>query len=234
MVVALVALTVALSGTGYAAVQLTKNSVGATQIRTGAVRSAEVKDRSLRARDFARGTLRRGATGPRGATGAAGPAGPPGPATAATPANGSVGPDQLATVIAARVEAPDPLGPDAQVLVASAYVPLVVTDETYDTAALHSGSTATFTAPRTGVYHVEGWVEFPSAGNAFRRMRIRSGSTTLAEDGRPPVSGARTQSHISTDARLTQGQQVEVQVSSDATVSLQDGAASISYVGPIG
>src|ERR687897_766384 len=69
MVVACVALVVALSGTGYAAVKLTKNSVGATQIRPAAVRSSEVKDRSLRARDFARGQLPRGATGPAAPSG---------------------------------------------------------------------------------------------------------------------------------------------------------------------
>lgn len=72
MIVACVALVVALAGTSYAALKLPKNSVSAKQIKTGAVRSAEVKDGSLLGKDFAKGELPTGATGPQG------PAGPPG------------------------------------------------------------------------------------------------------------------------------------------------------------
>ena len=74
-VTATLALVVALGGTSYAAFRLPRNSVGATQIRAAAVRSSEVKDRSLGVRDLsyaARSSL-------RGATGAPGPAGIPGP-----------------------------------------------------------------------------------------------------------------------------------------------------------
>jgi hypothetical protein len=73
MVVALLALVVALGGTSYAAVTLPRNSVGAAQLRTGAVRSAEVRDRSLRVADLSV-AARRALRGQRG------PAGPPGPA----------------------------------------------------------------------------------------------------------------------------------------------------------
>jgi hypothetical protein len=58
------ALFVALGGTGYAALKLPHNSVGAGQIRAGAVRSSEVKNHSLKAVDFA--TLPQGAQGPKG------------------------------------------------------------------------------------------------------------------------------------------------------------------------
>ena len=44
LVISLVALFVALGGTGYAATQLAKNSVGAKQLRKGAVSSAKVKN----------------------------------------------------------------------------------------------------------------------------------------------------------------------------------------------
>lgn len=87
--IGVVALFVALGGTGYAAVKLDANSVGTREIRAGGVASSEirngsitstdVKDRSLRATDFAAGVL-------SGAAGAAGPAGPAGPAGAAGPA----------------------------------------------------------------------------------------------------------------------------------------------------
>ncbi len=73
MVVAVTALIVAMGGTSYAAITLPRNSVGDRQIRTGAVRSSEVKDRSLSVRDLsisARTSLR-GAQGPPGPPGAA-------------------------------------------------------------------------------------------------------------------------------------------------------------------
>ena len=87
LVVAFVALFVALGGTGYAALQLPKNSVGSKQIRKGAVKTSEiannavtgrkVRPRSLTAADFRVGSL------PRGERGPAGPAGPTGPAGSA-------------------------------------------------------------------------------------------------------------------------------------------------------
>ncbi|CAA9536822.1 MAG: hypothetical protein AVDCRST_MAG85-4209, partial [uncultured Solirubrobacteraceae bacterium] len=89
MVVSIVALIVALGGTSYAAFKLPRNSVGAPEIKTGAVRGSEVKNGSLGVRDLSRRTraaLRGpagaagvpGAAGARGATGASGPAGPTG------------------------------------------------------------------------------------------------------------------------------------------------------------
>jgi hypothetical protein len=74
-VTASLALFVALGGISWAAVALPRNSVGAKQIKTGAVRSAEVKDRALKRRDFARGTL---LSGPQGPMGLPGPKGDPG------------------------------------------------------------------------------------------------------------------------------------------------------------
>jgi hypothetical protein len=69
LVISVIALFVALGGTGYAASKLARNSVGSAQIRTGAVGSSEVKDHSLKLKDFGRGQI------PAGARGAVGPAG---------------------------------------------------------------------------------------------------------------------------------------------------------------
>jgi hypothetical protein len=69
VVIAMIALFVALSGTGYAAFKLPRNSVT----------SINVKDRSLLSKDFKSGQIPRGAAGPAGPAGAAGPAGPAGP-----------------------------------------------------------------------------------------------------------------------------------------------------------
>lgn len=54
-VVATLALFIALGGTSVAAIQLGKNSVKAKQIAPGAVGTSEVKDRALKAIDFAKG-----------------------------------------------------------------------------------------------------------------------------------------------------------------------------------
>jgi hypothetical protein len=70
-VIALVALFVALGGTGYAALKLPKNSVGTKQLKNNAVTGAKVKNGSLSVGDFG-GTLPTGATGPKGDTGAKG------------------------------------------------------------------------------------------------------------------------------------------------------------------
>jgi hypothetical protein len=82
MVVALLALFVAMGGTGYAALKLPKNSVkatqiaktavGASEIKTGGVGTSEVKNRSLLAKDFKAGQLPAGPQGLKGDTGAPG------------------------------------------------------------------------------------------------------------------------------------------------------------------
>jgi hypothetical protein len=99
-VLALVALAVALGGTGYAATLLPAGSVGTAQLKNGAVISSKVKNGSLRAADFAPGELPAGAQGPQGPAGSAGPQGPAGPAGSQGPkgdsgASGSQGPQGL-------------------------------------------------------------------------------------------------------------------------------------------
>jgi hypothetical protein len=91
-VMASVAVFLSLSGGAYA-LTIPRNSVGTRQLRekavtrvklaNGAVASTQVRDGTLRARDFLRSDLprgRTGATGPRGATGLRGSSGARGPA----------------------------------------------------------------------------------------------------------------------------------------------------------
>jgi hypothetical protein len=81
-VMSVTAVFIALGGSAIAVTQLPKDSVGARQIKAGAVRSAEVKDFSLQANDFAKGTLLKGDKGDKGEQGPAGQPGAPGtPAT---------------------------------------------------------------------------------------------------------------------------------------------------------
>jgi hypothetical protein len=82
-----VALFVALGGTGYAAVTITgkdvKNgSLTTKDIKNNSLTSSDVKDRSLRLRDFRSGELSNGQRGPAGPAGPAGAAGAAGSAIA--------------------------------------------------------------------------------------------------------------------------------------------------------
>lgn len=75
-VTATLALFVALGGSSYAALTLPRNSVGSKQIRTSAVTSSEVRDRTVRLRDISR-SARTALTGQQGPQGPQGPSGPP-------------------------------------------------------------------------------------------------------------------------------------------------------------
>src|SRR4051812_41411998 len=83
VVISVLALLVALGGTGYAAMKVPRGSVGHAQLRPGAVQSDVVKDGSLLARDFNPKDLPKGPKGDAGATNvlirdAAGATAPPG------------------------------------------------------------------------------------------------------------------------------------------------------------
>ncbi|HEX8083337.1 MAG TPA: hypothetical protein VF529_03545 [Solirubrobacteraceae bacterium] len=75
---ATLALFIALGGSSYAALSLPRNSVGTQQLRAGAVRSSDVKNRSLQVADLST-RARRSLTGRQGPVG---PVGPPGAAAA--------------------------------------------------------------------------------------------------------------------------------------------------------
>src|SRR3954447_17991148 len=79
-VMATIAVFIALGGSSYAAIKLPRNSVGASQIQAGAVRSTEIKDRSIKMSDLATSarTALHGEAGPQGPRGLAGAAGAPG------------------------------------------------------------------------------------------------------------------------------------------------------------
>jgi hypothetical protein len=85
MLVASIALLVALGGTSWAAVTLAPRSVSNAALKTGAVNSRVIADRSVQNVDLAAGVIKKGPSGPvgpSGQTGAAGPSGPAGPSDA--------------------------------------------------------------------------------------------------------------------------------------------------------
>jgi hypothetical protein len=94
MIVAILALLLALSGTAVAgalitgaqiknntvaSVDLTNNSIKSVDVRNNALTTLDVQNGSLRAVDFAAGELETGPAGPAGPAGPTGPAGPSGP-----------------------------------------------------------------------------------------------------------------------------------------------------------
>lgn len=99
-VTSVIALFVALGGTGYAAVTLPRNSVGADQLKSRSVGSSELKtnavtSRSIKSRSVGLSDITPAArTALRGQAGPAGPTGPAGPAgvtfRAAVPSGGTV------------------------------------------------------------------------------------------------------------------------------------------------
>src|SRR5215217_859577 len=109
-VISLIALFVALGGTGYAAVKLPKNSVGGTQIKKNAVSSSKVKNGSLTKADFKASDLPVGAQGPKGDPGTPGRNGTNG-TNGTDGTNGTNGTDGTAKAFA-RVAADGTLQPD--------------------------------------------------------------------------------------------------------------------------
>jgi len=95
---------VALGGSSYAAVELSRGEVKTKHLAAGSVTSAKVKNRSLRARDFRVGRLPagrqgaqgapgpQGAQGPKGDQGSPGIAGMPGPTQGASSAGANAAP----------------------------------------------------------------------------------------------------------------------------------------------
>jgi hypothetical protein len=90
MVVACIALAVSLSGTGYAAIKLERNSVGTRELKNNAVNSVKVRNGSLLRQDFRSGQIPAGPAGPAGPQGAKGDKGDAGVVGAITVRTGSV------------------------------------------------------------------------------------------------------------------------------------------------
>jgi len=91
--IASLALFLALTGgIAFAAVKLAPNSVRSSHIKDGQVRSADIANGSIVAKDLKKGVLgtAAGARGPAGPAGAAGPAGPAGPQGATGPAGSAI------------------------------------------------------------------------------------------------------------------------------------------------
>jgi hypothetical protein len=234
MAVSVVALVVALGGTGYAAIALPKNSVGSKQIKrggvkasdlkTGAVTSRSVRDGTLGPADFAGGLP----AGPQGLKGDTGPAGPAtgaagGDLTGSYPAPqlraGAVGPDETGPAPAVRV------GVDGTPVIppsAGALGTITWTNEWFDVGGMHDpASPALLEAPRAGLYEVTANVVFRRSSGAagiYREVIISQDGTVLTAEGRAPQPQLNYREGYSVSAltRAAEGATWRVVVAHDA------------------
>jgi hypothetical protein len=113
-----------------------RNSVGTAQLRTNAVISSKVRNRSLLAVDFRLGQLPRGPAGPQGPVGPQGPAGAPGVSArelrAATSANNSTA---FKTASASCPEGKQMLGGGVAITPSGAGVPVAITTSYFNGTA---------------------------------------------------------------------------------------------------
>jgi hypothetical protein len=242
------ALTIALGGTSYAAVQLPGNSVGpeqlrasavgSSELRAGAVRSSDVRDGELRLRDFRTGELPAGPAGPQGPAGPAGPQGAPGDLADTQlggDLTGTLPNPKLATQPAVRVE------DDTQVSMHTATSVLMdLDDEIFDTADMHPGGGRDdrIRVPRSGTYVLSGEVEWEPNDSGYRTLfllQLNGGPVALGSSLVEPRHSAiqATIQQVTAIVRLTQGDTIGVMAGQASGVDLEvvRGTLSAAFVG---
>lgn len=237
MVVALIALSVALGGTGYAAHQLARNSVGAAQIKRNAVGASEIRpravgtselrDRSVRARDLAPGVAISGPQGERGERGIEGPPGPStGPAGGALSgsypnpglAAGAVTPANIGGVPAVRVE--QTRNATQSISHTATFTRVQFGTEVYDTDAMFDPAANTRITFRTaGVYSVTGgarWADDPDGVRTIGLVPDDGFLQFLAADTRVNNGSQPVRHSVSTVACFPAGSFLELRAIQNA------------------
>lgn len=197
LVISVIALFVALGGTGYAALKLPRNSVGGAQIKTGAVGTSEVKDHSLRLKDFHSGQVPagpRGAVGPAGANGTNGTnghdgtTGPRGPSDAYVGSNSSPSDDSGT----ASVNVP----PGDYVVAASGQALWFRNDSTFPT--VDSEVTCTLTSAGDATHTTGTFATVPAHG--FQSDPERGGVATVSQNSVFHLTSAGTITYTCSNA----------------------------------
>jgi len=227
MCVALIALFVALGGTGYAAFSLPRDSVGTAQLKNGAVTKKKISARTRRAL--------RGQRGPQGPAGPVGPVGPAtGPAGGALQgsypnpslAAGAVHPGNLAGVPAARLTN----SRDQPWVNQLSVTPVSFDTELYDTAGMHDGAAPTrLTAPIDGLYLIGASVTFGPGATSSRAINlVENGTITLSRAYDYYTATDYLPVETATTAKLRAGDFVEA----EAARTSASGSISIVSSGP--
>jgi hypothetical protein len=213
MIVAFMALIVSLGGTGYAAITLPKNSVGAKQIKRNAIRSKHIKRNAVTGSKVRDASLFRNDFAPRQLP--AGPQGPPGPP----------GPTTISHAFGAHSTI-------AQPTAASQVVSVQFSGEDFDTHGDYSPETSRYRAPVTGYYHFSAQVHTccnTAVGRVF--ANLRSNRVEQLARGSDVTSEGIHVSVISAVVRLERGDEAWVQLWTSAGLDSIDSGSNTAFSG---
>jgi hypothetical protein len=214
MTVALLALIIAMGGTGYAAIKLPANSVGTKQLKkksvtasklaANAVTGGKVKDGSLVAKDFAADQLPAGPQGPKGDPGAQGPPGPIEGTAAGGMLAGTYPNPSLVTFPGARIEKNAPF-----TIPNGGQVSFDFDTEAFDTGGMYTAPDDFITITRPGVYLLNAFLGWNGAAGLQRQVRIVVNGDTTAITHETNGSAVLTQD-VSEIRRLVSGDTIRM------------------------
>jgi hypothetical protein len=221
LVLSVIALVVALTGTGFAAAHYIITS--SSQVKPGAIKGKNIARKTVRLKNLA--TDARPRTGPRGSVGPAGPIGLTGPAGN----DGAPGPATLPAAIGARAL----FSSQTRDVPNTSPTSITLGQVAFDTGGFIKPAAADdrMFAPRAGVYTITAGVEWdkttlasPSATGRISATLLHRSSTdqpTLASVIVPYQNNTYSSQSLAAVARLEEGDSVGIQVYQDSGGTLK-------------